>query len=239
VELVLARLPARRVALAGAVLAVVPIALAPTLAWGAWGRLQPERYPRSWDTVQAVTAADPSEGAILALPWHAYFPFPWNHDQAVHQPAPLYFSRRVVAATSLEVSSYRLPEEDPWSRLVAGPVTDDRALAGRLAELGIRYVVVFDGPESRVANAKVAGLPIVRSAPDLRLYRVPGPVRVPHFEETPVPPVVLGDVLAVGLVLTALGVVALLAMRRGRMTGGGAWTADMLAPDDDRGGRRA
>jgi hypothetical protein len=33
------RVPARRAALTGPVLAIVPLALAPTLAFGAWGRL--------------------------------------------------------------------------------------------------------------------------------------------------------------------------------------------------------
>jgi hypothetical protein len=36
------------------------------------------QYPPSWDAVDAVTAADPAPGGVLVLPWHAYYPFPWN-----------------------------------------------------------------------------------------------------------------------------------------------------------------
>jgi hypothetical protein len=235
VDRALDRLPARRLLLAGVVLAAVPLALAPTLAFGAWGRLHTASYPPSWDAVQEITASDRSPGAILVLPWHAYFPFPWNHGQVVHQPAPLYFGRRVVAANSLEVSGYRLPDEDPWSRLVEGPATDPWPLGDRLAALGIRYVVVFSGPESDQATSKVAGLPVVRSAPDLRLYRVPGLAHIPHFEATPAAPVVAGDVAATGLTLFALGAVAVDAIRRRRGTGVAEGATGMLAPDDDRG----
>jgi hypothetical protein len=123
----------------------------------------------------------------------------------------------VVAATALEVSGFRLPGEDPWSRLVDGPATEGRPLAPRLADLGIRYVVVFPGPGSNDAERSLGGLRPVRAFPDLRLYRVPGPVRIPEFASTPAGPVVAGDVVAVGLVLVAAG--ALIRSRRRRPTG--------------------
>ncbi|HEY7282746.1 MAG TPA: hypothetical protein VID47_14265 [Actinomycetota bacterium] len=241
VDRILERLPARRATAAGVVLAVMPLALAPTLAFGAWGRLHTTHYPRSWDVVQRVTAADAAPGAILVLPWHAYSPFPWNPGLAVHQPAALFFGRRVVAATALEVSGYRLPGEDPWSRLVDGPVADDRPLAPRLADLGIRDVVVFDGLGSGEARRSVAGLPPVRTFPDLRLYRVPGAVRIPRFAETPAGPVVAGDVLAVGLVVVATAVLigGVLRRRNGaRHDGSGSEPPVMLGPDHHPGSSR-
>ncbi len=246
VDRIAERLPARRAALAGAVLAVVPLALAPTLAFGAWGRLHNAEYPRSWDVVEAVTSADHAPGAILVLPWHAYWPFPWNHAQVVHQPAPLYFGRRVVAATALEVSGYRLPGEDSWSRLLDRPATDGRPLAPRLADLGIRYVVVFAGPGSGPAARGMSGLTPVRAFPDLRLYRVPGAVRIPRFAATPAGPVVAGDLLAVGVVAAAIGVLVVAAVRprrpdrRGSDGDGGVAREppDMLARNRDPGGGR-
>jgi hypothetical protein len=237
VDRVMERLAGRRALAAGLVMAAVPLALAPTLAFGAWGRLHTAEYPRSWDEVQSRTAADPAPGAVLVLPWHAYWPFPWNHDQPVHQPAPLYLSRRVVAATALEVAGRRLPGEDPWSRLVDGPATDGRPLGPRLAGLGIRYVIVNAGPEAGAARHSLAGVPLVRAFRDLRLYRVNGPVRIPRFRETPAAPVMAGDLAAVVLVGVAVGGAVTAARRRPRPDAGAGDEAPvMLRPDSDAGG---
>ncbi len=205
VDRVLDRVPALRRA-AGAVavvLAVLPVALAPTLAWGAWGRLHTARYPESWDRVERITSSDPSRGALMTLPWHAYLPFAWNAGQTVHQPAPLYFTRRVVAATSLEVGRRRLPGEDPWSRLLDGPATGPGGLAPVLPDLGIRYVLLFRGPGEEEAAGKVRGLrPVLRTA-DVTLYRSSPVSRVPAFDRPAAAPVIAGDVLAGGLVVAA------------------------------------
>ena len=190
------------------VLVLVPVGLAPTLAWGAAGRLGTADYPPSWDQVQAVTAADPDPGAILVLPWHAYVPFGWNDDHPVRQPAPFWFSRDVVSSTSLELGPVALPHEHPWSRLadpfVTGPPDPDGA-AERLAAMGVRYVVLQHEADAGDQAWLTTGLSPVLDTPDLSLSVVPGSVRVPDFDTPPTVPVVLADVLfAAMLVLAAL-----------------------------------
>src|SRR5207237_4490104 len=67
VERLLDAAPARAAAVrAGAVLlAVLPISVVPTLAWGAGGRLASAEYPASWSRARAVMAADPAPGSVL------------------------------------------------------------------------------------------------------------------------------------------------------------------------------
>src|SRR5439155_11742941 len=120
-------------------LAVLPVALAPTLGWGAGGRLHPVQYPASWAAVQEVTTRDQRPGGILVLPWHAYLGFGWNDDRIVHQPAPLYFDRPVLTATSLEFGDAILPGEDAWSRSATPSVLGPTSLVPYLPRLCVRY----------------------------------------------------------------------------------------------------
>ena len=187
----------------GLALAALPIALAPTLAWGAGGRLHTASYPASWSAVQRVTSEDPAPGGILVLPWHAYVPFGWNHEQTVHQPAPLFFGRPVVAATRLEFGTIALPGEDPWSRS-ADPVAAGRGpLASGLPGLGVRYVMLCKEGDWKASSARLVGLDRVLDAPDLALYRGSYAGPVPSFPEPPAGAVIGGDVVALAVVVSA------------------------------------
>ena len=216
VEAVLQRIPTpdRLLRGIGVALALLPVALAPTLAWGAGGRLHTTSYPRSWTMVERVTAGDRIDGGILVLPWHAYLPFGWNHDQTVHQPAPFYFTRPVLSASRLEFGTNVLPGEDPWSRLADPVLLGGGALAPHLRALGIRYVLLFKEGRWGPLVGRTAGLERVLDTPDLALYRGSYAGSVPSFPTPPTGPVLLADALALGVVLTA-GVAALRARGRG------------------------
>src|SRR5207247_3064763 len=135
----------------GVAVAVLPVALAPSLAFAAWGRLHTAGYPGSWDRAESAMSADPSRGAVLVLPWHAYLPFSWNRDQTVRQPAPQFFSRHAVVATDLELGAVTLPGEDPWSRLAGRAIDAGGPLAPQLPGLGVRYVLLFHEADWRTA----------------------------------------------------------------------------------------
>src|SRR5207237_1409623 len=47
---------------------VLPVALVPTFAWGASGRLFTAQYPPSWVEAESIVSADRAPGGILALP---------------------------------------------------------------------------------------------------------------------------------------------------------------------------
>ncbi len=209
------------------VASLLPIAMAPTLAWAAGGRLHTVSYPDSWSRVERITRADSALGAILVLPWHAYLPFDWNPGATVHQPAGWYFSRHVVAATALEVDGRTVPGEDAWSRLAAPVAGGSGPLAGSLAGLGIRYVLAFHIPDPTGDPSRLAGLrPVLRTG-DLTLARVPGPVTMPQLDRTPWAPVAAGG--AVGAVVVVLAAGAALRSRR-RAHAPATPTADQMGP---------
>ncbi len=182
---------------------LLPIALAPTLAFGAWGRLHTANYPPSWSRAEAIMSTDPTPGALLTLPWHAYLPFSWNHDQTVHQPTPEFFSRHAVVATALEVGGSTLPGEDPWSRLAGRVVRTGNPLAASLPRLGIRYVLLFREADWKAALPQTAGLTRVLVTPDLILYRGLPPGPAPRFPRPALAPVLAGDAAAAALVAAA------------------------------------
>lgn len=196
--------------------AALPLALAPSLAWGASGRLFNSRYPPSWGRAGAAMAADPAPGAVLVLPWHLYLPFGWNRDRPVIQPASLAFTRPAVVGDALEVGRARLPGEDPWSRLADPAVRGRGSLVPSLPRLGVRYVLVFHEADWRAAAGRLAGLEPVLRAPDLDLYRSRTPAAVPSFPEPPAAPVLAGDVLAAAAAAWAGIALAAARLRRDR-----------------------
>jgi len=191
--------------LAGVALAVLPVALVPTLAWGASNRLFVSDYPADWTRARAVMAADPPPGAVLVFPWHLYLPLGWNRDRVVIEPASSFFTRRAVVSDALEVGHTRLPPEDRWAILADPVVRSGRPLALRLPSLGIRYVLLLREADVRAFEPRVAGLRSVLEGPNLQLFRVQGPVTIPRLPEPPAAPVIGGDVVAA---VSFLGAVA-------------------------------
>lgn len=185
---------------AAVLLPLLPVALAPTLAWGASGRLAPAPYPESWARAERAMAADPAPGAVLLLPWHTFLPFGWNDGRTVHEPASDYFRRPVLASSSLELGPYELPHEDPWSRLADPVVEGPGALTPDLRALGVRYVLLFKEADWRSFHRRITGLQTVLDTPDLALYRGPAPGRIPDFPTPPWGPVVAADLVALGVV---------------------------------------
>jgi hypothetical protein len=193
-----------RAALAVALVAA-PLLLLPALAWGGAGRLGTAAYPREWAQARALMAADPVPGAMLVLPWHLYWAFPWNGGRVALDPAQRYFTRRAVGNDDLELAGVTVPGEDPYGARLAPLVTGPGPLAAGLGPAGIRYVLVFKLADWRRFAPRLAGLPAVLDSHELTLYRVadpdPAAARLPA---APAPPVLLADALALATVAWAL-----------------------------------
>ncbi|MFI6734007.1 hypothetical protein ACIBI9_13840 [Nonomuraea sp. NPDC050451] len=154
-------------------LVLAPVAVLPTLAWGAFGRLEAVDYPRGWYEARAAILADAAPGDVLVLPFESYRRFPWNGGRAVLDPAQRFFAapgREVVANDSVRVGSMVVAAEDRRVREV------ERVLDGSspdLAAAGFRYVLVDAGTvEERARFARwTQGASLVVDGPELRLYR--------------------------------------------------------------------
>lgn len=138
----------------------LPVAFAPTLAWGLDGRVVPSHYPASWARVR--TAVDRVDGDVVVLPWQEYVLPGFTGNRTVAQPATGFFGRSVIASTDAQVAGL---ESDTGRRArIAKALQDAReaADAGRpvhlapaLRALGVGGVLVTTG---------TGGVPLDRDA---------------------------------------------------------------------------
>lgn len=125
-------------------LALLPLVVLPSLAWGIAGRLDPVRYPAEWDQVASVLDARPAaDRRTVVLPWSAYQSYPWNGHRAALDPAIRYLPGQVVTNDDLTVSARAtVAGEDRVAATIGAAIARGEELAPVLARLGIRYVLV-------------------------------------------------------------------------------------------------
>lgn len=218
VERVTPRLPV----LAAGCLALAPVALLPSLAFGAAGRLRAVEYPDSWRRARQILQADPVPGDVLVLPWAAYRSYPWNGHRRVLDPLPRYLPRRVIFNDAVRVGDITVPTEDPRARRLDAAIGGDGPLVAALRAQGVRYVAVdaeiasWDpaagtppgrrGPSGIVGHpTRLAGAEVVLRDRDLLLLRIPRPRRVADEG----PPVALASaawIATIGLIAWSLSV---------------------------------
>ncbi|MGW5054846.1 hypothetical protein [Actinokineospora sp. NPDC004072] len=172
-----------------AVVALVPLALLPDLAWGGWGALAAVDYPPDWAHVRQIVADDPHPGDVLALPLGALRQYGWNGHRTQLDPAPRYLPRPVVIDDTVHVGGVPVPGEDP--RLPA--VREALAAQGNLADLGIGWVLVEHGTPGSIDPRTLAVLEEAHRGEWLSLYRVPGPVAPPPELGPPAAAVLAAD----------------------------------------------
>ena len=201
-------------AAAGA-LALLPVALLPSLALGLGGFLGTSTYPSAWFEARRVMAGSGESGTTVVLPWEgSYRGFTWTGEHAVLDPAPRFFPGDVVIDDRIRLGTRILGSEDPYLRKVGAALSEDDA-ATRLARIGVRWVLVESGP--RTAVTPFEGGTVRFEAPGLRLVELGG---VRHsVRTTPSRGWVLGaDFVAISQILVAC-------CRRWRISGYGSFTS--------------
>lgn len=169
----------------GGVALLAVLGYTPNIFYGLGGQIRPSHYPADWAQANAVMGA--GQGKILALPLNMYesFSFAGGHDIA--NPAPQYFSRKVLVGGVVDagplVSQSISPEDAYLSELMSlGPKLDD--LGHLVAQLGVRYVVLFKTADWFYFTwvEHQSDLRLVYSSPGIDVYRnqaaVPGGARV-------------------------------------------------------------
>jgi hypothetical protein len=153
-----------------AALAVLPVALLPSLALGLGGFLGTSTFRSTWFAAREVRTRAGEPGTTVVLPWRgAYRGFSWTDGHAVLDPAQRFFPGEVVIDDRTYVGNRVLGSEDPYlirirkSLESADPARD-------LAVLGVRWVLVERGPG--IAPVGFAGGTTRYDAPDLQLIEL-------------------------------------------------------------------
>ncbi|WP_068188434.1 hypothetical protein [Mycobacterium sp. UM_CSW] len=111
----------------------------PDLAWGAWGRVAPVRYPPGWAAVAAAINRDPATVAVL--PAGTMRRFSWSGPAPVLDPLPRWLRADVLSTGDLAISGVVIHGEGDRARAV-----QDLLLSGpdpaALAPAGIGWLVV-------------------------------------------------------------------------------------------------
>jgi hypothetical protein len=123
---------------------LLPVALAPTMAWGLSGRIAPTRYPASWASVR--TAVDALHGDVAVIPFEQYPEPAITGDRTVANLGRSYFGAHAIASRDPHVPG--LPGDSGIRAQISAALTNDPAHIGAgLRALGLRGVLVL-GPDT-------------------------------------------------------------------------------------------
>ncbi|GAA2084325.1 hypothetical protein [Actinomadura alba] len=169
--------------LAGLVMGVLavlaPVALLPSLAWGAGGRLDAVHYPADWVRARTIIEADRAPGEVLVLPWAAHRGYRWNDRRRLLNPLPRYLRREVIVNDAVTVGSTVIAAEDPRVRELDPLIRSSAELTASLRAAGVRYVFIDDTspaatpPGSASPRDRLAGAELLLDRPDVTLFRIP------------------------------------------------------------------
>jgi hypothetical protein len=145
----------------------------PDLAWGAYGKVVPVRYPPGWAAVAAAINAD--SRTVAVLPAGTMRRFSWSGPAPVLDPLPRWVRADVLITGDLTISGVTIPGEGDHARAVqqllltgANPVA--------LGQAGVGWLVVeSDSAGDMGAAARTLGaLTPVFADKEFALYRIGG-----------------------------------------------------------------
>ena len=227
-----------RIGRAALLLALAPVVLLPSLAWGAGERLSPVEYPREWAAARAAVAGAHTDVAVF--PFRLYRRFAWNGDRVLLDPMPRYLPVPVVVNDDLPLSDLTVRGEDPRAGRIRAAVEGGGDLAAALRRERVGLVVLYpDEPDPDATVSRLSTLPVVYAGRHVRVLAV-GDVPADR-RSSPVPwgLVVAGLTLLATLAATlvpARGATASLEMRRpGRPADRGRRGVGHMRARDDSG----
>jgi len=134
-----------RTGVAVCAVALLPIALTPTMFFGFNGQLQPRQYPTAWRDVNAQLDSDRSDFKALFLPWHLYMYYGFA-GRIIASPAPAFFDKPMIVSNQPEFGHASPSMPDAQKNLLNSQILPDAPqgthLGAGLAPLHIKYVLL-------------------------------------------------------------------------------------------------
>lgn len=176
VEMISRRYSAMRASAWGGIGILAVVAYTPTIFWGLSGQLAASSYPADWQTANRIMGSGP--GTILSLPLNEYESFSFTQERVVASPAPVVFSRRVLVGGVVDAGTLATQSVSPENAFLSDVASRGQTIhyLGRvLAQLGVRYVVLFKTADFRSYDwlASQHDLVKVFNSPDITVYRNP------------------------------------------------------------------
>ncbi|MDP7704407.1 MULTISPECIES: hypothetical protein [unclassified Mycobacterium] len=152
---------------------LVLVLVLPDLAWGAWGRVAPVRYPQGWTAVRARINAEP--GAVAVLPTGTMRRFSWSGPAPVLDPLPRWVRADVLSTGDLVISGVTVPGEGDHARAVQQLLLSGQE-PSKLAAAGLAWLVVESGSPGDMGFSPrtVSSLTPAYRDNDIALYRIGG-----------------------------------------------------------------
>lgn len=186
-------------AAAGLVL-LAPIALLPTMAWGASGRLASVHVPEGLLESTSSLSRAPA-GLVGLLPWSQYRRYPWNDDRVSLTLGPRLIDQNVLFNDALPTSGGTVPGEDPRAERVSRAIDSGTSPVDALIAEGVRYIALERGtglPEDDISSVG----PLIADSPELLVRQVASPL--PEPPASPVTALAAGWMIACATWLTVL-----------------------------------
>ena len=145
-------------------IAALPVALLPSLAWGVGGRVTAVEVPTDLRSI-AASLSTSGEGSVGLLPWSQYRRYEWNAQRVSLTLVPRMVDQPVLFNDALPLATGSVPGESPAARRVGERIDRGVAPTLALASEGVRWVFI----------EKRSGLSV-----DEDLRNLPGGARVVH-----------------------------------------------------------
>ncbi|KRE41313.1 hypothetical protein [Knoellia sp. Soil729] len=161
--------------------ATLPVALLPSLAWGVGGRVRAIEVPADLRAISEGLSRT-AGGSVGLLPWSQYRRYQWNGDRVSLTLVPRMLDHPVIFDDSLPLSSGDVPGENPAARRVTERITAGVPAVEALAREGVRWVVIEKDGGGDVAPALTTmpkGAVVVSDEPRVRVLEFPGASTVP------------------------------------------------------------
>jgi hypothetical protein len=157
--------------------AVLPVVLLPSLAWGVGGRVTAVTVPDDLRSA-ATMLSQQRPGTVGLLPWSQYRRYGWNGSRVSLTLVPRMVDQRVVLDDGLPLANGVVPGEDPVARAVTARIATGVPPVQALAEQGVRWVVVEKDtglPDPVAAGDLPATARVVHDGPAVRVLELTGP----------------------------------------------------------------